>query len=116
MRSWRFPIARVAAGAWLAALTWGSLAPQDSVQGAFAFGDILVHIGGYLGLTLLLLAAQRHPRLLITLGVSMGIGVVMELLQMLTSDRSGSLVDIASNALGAGIAVLIWLIGRRLTS
>lgn len=116
MRSWRYPVARIAAALWLAVLTWGSLAPQESVQGAFTFGDVLVHVAGYLGLTLLLLASQMQPRLLPTFAVSVGIGVIMEGLQLLTSDRSGSLLDIASNAAGAVVGVVIWRIGSRFTS
>jgi VanZ family protein len=46
----------------------------------------------------------------------MGIGILMELLQTLTSDRSGSLLDVASNAAGALIALGAWWIGSRLTS
>jgi VanZ family protein len=116
MNSWRYLFPRGAATLWLAVLTWGSLAPQESVRGAFTFGDVLVHIAGYLGLTLLLLASQRQPRLLVTGAVSVTIGVLMEILQLLTSDRSGSLADIAANAAGAVIAVVIWRIGARITS
>lgn len=116
MSSGRYLIARSAAAVWLVVLTWGSLAPQQSVRGAFTFGDVLVHVAGYLGLTLLLLASQRSPRFIVTLFASLGIGVVMELLQLLTSDRSGSVTDIASNALGAVIGVVVWRIGVRVTS
>jgi VanZ family protein len=116
MSAWRYLIPRLAAAAWLAVLVWGSLAPQESVRGAFTFGDILVHLAGYLGLTLLLLASQRHPRLVITCALSVAIGVVMEVLQSLTSDRSGSWADIAANAVGAVLGVGIWHIGARITS
>lgn len=116
MSTWRYPVARAAAALWLAVLTWGSLAPQESVRGAFTFGDVLVHVAGYLGLTLVLLASQRQPRLLVTCGASVAIGIVMEVLQLLTSDRSGSLPDIAANAVGAVLGVVIWRIGVRLTS
>ena len=112
----RFVVARVAAASWLAALTWGSLAPQEAVQGAFAFGDVAVHIAGYLGLTLLLLASQRRPRLIATALIAVGIGVVMELLQMLTSDRAGSLIDVAANVAGAVVAAGVWRLGARLTN
>jgi VanZ family protein len=112
----RIAVARAAAVVWLAVLTWGSLAPEESVQGAFTFGDVLAHIAGYLGLTLLFLASQRRPRLLLTGAITMGIGILMELLQMLTSDRSGSLLDVASNAAGVLIALGAWWSGSRLTS
>ena len=112
----RFAVARVAAAVWLTVLTWGSLAPQESVRGAFTCGDVLVHIVGYLGLTLLLLASQRAPKLMVTGLIALVIGIVMELLQMLTSDRSGSVLDVASNAVGALIAVAAWRIGSRLTN
>lgn len=116
MSAWRYRAARIASALWLGVITWGSLAPQESVRGAFTFGDVLVHVVGYLGLTLLLVASQRTPRYFVTLGVSVGIGIVMELLQMLTSDRSGSLLDVVANAAGAVIGVVAWRIGARLTS
>jgi len=116
MSAWRYLLPRGAAALWLLVLTWGSLAPQDSVRGAFTFGDVLVHVAGYLGLTLLLLASQRQPRLLVSGAVAVAIGMVMEILQLLTSDRSGSFTDIGANAAGAVIAVVIWRIGERITS
>jgi len=116
MNSWRYLLPRGAATLWVAVLAWGSLAPEESVRGAFTFGDVLAHIAGYLGLTLLLLASQRRPRLLVTAGLSVTIGVLMEVLQLFTSDRSGSLLDIATNAAGVVIAVVIWRLGARITS
>lgn len=97
----RLVITRIAAALWLVALVYGSLAPAEDVQSAYVFGDFVLHAAGYFGLTVLLVLAQREPKIWITAAVAALIGVVMEVLQGFTGDRTPQFTDVLANTLGA---------------
>lgn len=62
------------------------------------------HIAGYFALTLALLWSGMDERR--ALAFSLAYGILMEILQLSVPGRHFGIVDISSNALGAGFAVL----------
>lgn len=108
----RYVVARLLALGWLVILVVGSIAPAEDVQGAYFFGDFILHAFGYFGLTVLFVFAQRRPKLIASAVVAAIIGIALEGLQGLTADRSPSAVDALANALGAAAgAGFFWLRG-----
>ena len=99
----RFIVFRLISACWIAALVYGSLAPADDVQGAYVFGDFVLHAFGYAALTVLLVLSQRHPRIWVAVGAAVALGLALELLQSFTGDRSASVIDVVANATGAAI-------------
>lgn len=99
----RYVITRILAGAWLVVLVLGSIAPADTeaIQPAYIFGDFVLHAAGYFGLTVLLVLAQRQPRIWISAIVAAVVGVVLEGVQGLTADRSPQAMDALANTVGA---------------
>ena len=99
----RYAITRALAAGWLVVLVLGSIAPADTeqIQPAYVFGDFILHAFGYFGLTILLVLAQRAPKILLTAIVSALIGLALEGVQGLTADRTPSAMDALANSLGA---------------
>jgi VanZ family protein len=85
----------------LVVLVLGSIAPASEVEGAYVFGDFILHAFGYFGLTILLVLAQRAPKILLTAILSAVIGLALEGAQGLTADRTPSAMDALANSLGA---------------
>jgi VanZ family protein len=112
----RFIVFRVISAGWIAALVFGSLAPADDVQGAYVFGDFVLHAFGYAALTVLLVLSQRHPRIWVAGGAAVALGLVLEILQSFTGDRSASAIDVVANATGAAVAGAFCWWRRRLTA
>jgi VanZ family protein len=108
----RYVVARLLAAGWLLVLILGSIAPADNVQGAYVFGDFVLHAAGYFGLTVLLVFAQHRPKLIATAVLAALIGIAMEFVQGFTADRTPSAMDALANALGAAVgAGFFWLRG-----
>lgn len=99
----RYAITRALAAGWLVVLVLGSIAPADTeqIQPAYFFGDFILHAFGYFGLTVLLVLAQRAPKILVTAIISAIIGLALEGVQGLTADRTPQGMDALANALGA---------------
>ena len=99
----RYVITRSLAGAWLAVLIVGSVLPADTeeIQPAYLFGDFVLHAFGYFGLTVLLVLAQRNPRILASAIFAAVIGLALEGVQGLTADRDPQVMDALANAVGA---------------
>jgi len=99
----RFWIARIVAAGWLLVLVLGSTAPARSevIQPAYVFGDFVLHAFGYFGLTVLLVLAQRNPRILVSAIVAALIGLALEGVQGLTADRDPQVMDALANTVGA---------------
>ena len=112
----RFIVVRLISACWIAALVYGSLAPADDVQGAYAFGDFVLHAFGYAALTVLLVLSQRHPRIWLAVGAAVALGLALELLQSFTGDRSASVIDVAADATGAAIGSVFCWWRRRLAA
>ena len=92
-------------------LILGSTAPASTevIQPAYVFGDFVLHAFGYFGLTVVLVFAQRQPRIWITAIVAMLIGIAMEGVQALTPDRAMEFSDALANTVGALVgAGFIW--------
>lgn len=100
----------------IAALVYGSLAPVDDVQGAYVFGDFVLHAFGYAALTVLVVLSQRHPRIWVAVGAAVALGLVLEILQSFTGDRSASVIDVVANATGAAIGGAFCWWRRRLAA
>lgn len=99
----RYLITRALALVWLVVLVLGSIAPASEVEGAYLFGDFILHAFGYFGLTILLVLAQRHPRILVSAVIAAVIGIALEGVQGLTADRTPQAMDALANAVGAFI-------------
>lgn len=99
----RYLIPRLLAAGWLVVLVVGSLVPADTeqIRPAYFFGDFVLHAFGYFGLTVLLVLAQRRPRLIASAIVAAIIGIALEGLQGLTADRDPQPMDALANAVGA---------------
>ena len=52
---------------------------------------------------MLLVLSQRNPRIWVTVGTAVALGLVLEILQSFTGDRSASVIDLVANATGAAI-------------
>ena len=93
-------------------LVLGSIAPADDVQGAYLFGDFVLHAFGYFGLTVLFVFSQRQPKLIASAVVAAIIGIALEGVQGLTADRDPQVMDAIANAVGAFAgAGFFWLRG-----
>lgn len=112
----RFIVVRLVSACWIAALVYGSLAPADDVQGAYVFGDFVLHAFGYAALTVLLVLSQRHPRIWVAGGAAVALGLVLEILQSFTGERSASAIDVVANATGAAIGGALCWWRRRLAA
>lgn len=99
----RYLITRALALAWLVVLVLGSVAPAGDVQGAYLFGDFILHAFGYFGLTVLFVLAQRRPKILASAIVAALIGIALEGVQGLTADRTPQVADALANTIGAFI-------------
>jgi len=99
----RYVITRLLAGAWLVVLIVGSVLPADTeeIQPAYLFGDFVLHAFGYFGLTVLLVLAQRNPKILLSAIVAALIGLALEGVQGLTADRDPQVMDALANTVGA---------------
>jgi len=99
----RYVITRLLAGAWLVVLIVGSVLPADTeeIQPAYLFGDFVLHAFGYFGLTVLLVLAQRNPKILFSAIVAALIGLALEGVQGLTADRDPQVMDALANTVGA---------------
>lgn len=99
----RYVITRSLAGAWLVVLIVGSVLPADTeeIQPAYIFGDFVLHAFGYFGLTVLLVLAQRNPRILVSAIVAALIGLALEGVQGMTADRDPQVMDALANTVGA---------------
>ena len=99
----RYVITRSLAGAWLLVLIVGSVLPADTeeIQPAYIFGDFVLHAFGYFGLTVLLVLAQRNPKILLSAIVAALIGLALEGVQGLTADRDPQVMDALANTVGA---------------
>ena len=99
----RYVITRSLAGAWLVVLIVGSVLPADTeeIQPAYLFGDFVLHAFGYFGLTVLLVLAQRNPRILVSAIVAAVIGLALEGVQGMTADRDPQVMDALANTVDA---------------
>ena len=99
----RYVITRSLAGAWLVVLVVGSVLPADTeeIQPAYVFGDFVLHAFGYFGLTVLLVLAQRNPRILASAIVAAVVGLALEGIQGMTADRDPQVMDALANTVGA---------------
>ena len=99
----RYVITRSLAGAWMVVLIVGSVLPADTeeIQPAYLFGDFVLHAFGYFGLTVLLVLAQRNPRILASAIVAALIGLALEGVQGMTADRDPQVMDALANTVGA---------------
>ncbi len=99
----RYVITRSLAGAWLVVLVVGSVLPADTeeIQPAYVFGDFVLHAFGYFGLTVLLVLAQRNPRILASAIVAAVVGLALEGIQGMTADRDPQVMDALANSVGA---------------
>ena len=99
----RYLITRTLAAACLVVLVLGSIAPADTeqIQPAYIFGDFVLHAFGYFGLTVLLVLAQRNPKILLSAIVAALIGLALEGVQGLTADRDPQVMDALANTVGA---------------
>ena len=99
----RYLITRTLAVGWLAVLIVGSVLPADTeqIQPAYFFGDFVLHAFGYFGLTVLLVLAQRNPKILLSAIVAALIGLALEGVQGLTADRDPQVLDALANTVGA---------------
>ena len=105
----RLIVFRLIGAGWIAVLVYGSLAPVDDVQGAYVLGDFVLHAFGYAALTVLVVFSQRHPGVWVAVGAAVALGLVLEILQSFTGDRSASVIDAVANATGAAIGgALCW--------
>ena len=112
----RVIVFRLICAGWIGALVYGSLAPVDDVQGAYVFGDFVLHAFGYAALTVLVALSQRHPRIWVAVGAAVALGLVLEILQSFTGDRSASVIDAVANATGAAIGGAFCWWRRRLAA
>ena len=111
----------LAAGLVFAVLTVASVTGTVPAppQGFGDFWDKYLHFAGYAGLALALAYATAHwrdrpyRRAAIVLGVAVGYGLLMELVQAPLSNRYFSLADALANALGASLVVVWFLVERR---
>lgn len=96
-----------------AVVVWQSLVPPDTIAVAGP-SDKVMHLAGYavLGLLAALSRFPMHP-VLVWLAVS-ALGAVVEVLQSLTPQRSFEALDIAADAVGAGLGVVAGLVLLRL--
>lgn len=79
-------------------------------------GEVLATIGhglAYAVLAGLAVAAQRAPRVLLTLAVVVGYGILLEALQGAFGLRSFQMSDIAANAVGALVGAAAAMLLRR---
>ena len=99
----RYVITRSLASAWLVVLIVGSVLPADTeeIQPAYLFGDFVLHAFGYFGLTVLLVLAQRNPKILASAIVAALIGLALEGVQGMTADRDPQVMDALANTVGA---------------
>ena len=99
----RYVITRSLVGAWLVVLIVGSVLPADTeeMQPAYIFGDFVLHAFGYFGLTVLLVLAQRNPKILASAIVAAVIGLALEGVQGMTADRDPQVMDALANTVGA---------------
>ena len=99
----RYVITRSLAGAWLVVLIVGSVLPADTeeIQPAYLFGDFVLHAFGYFGLTVLLVLAQRNPRILASAIVAALIGLALEGVLGMTADRDPPVMDALANTVDA---------------
>jgi VanZ family protein len=104
---------RVAAGSVAIVIAVASLSPQSPVI-ATGFGDKLDHLTAYLVLSLLM--AVGWPRWIPfgVVGVIIGFGGLLELLQTFSLGRQPDGADFAVNSLGALIGLAIALLIRRM--
>ena len=112
----RVIVFRLICAGWIAALVYGSLAPVDDVQGAYVFGDFVLHAFGYAALTVLVVLSPRHPRIWVAVGAAVALGLVLEILQSFTGDRSATVIDVVANATGAAIGGAFCWWRRRLAA
>jgi len=81
-----------------------------------------LHFLGYMGLAIVLSYASatvRRPQSQILLGVfvvTVGCGIAVEVLQLTLPTRTFSVLDMAINALGAGVGVTLWYLFDRLVA
>jgi VanZ family protein len=80
--------------------------------------SLLFHLVGYAVLSVSLsaaLASQRSLRRSVALAVlfATGYGAAIEALQLAIPYRTGDLLDVAVNALGALVGSLLWLLSKR---
>jgi VanZ family protein len=98
---------RIGFGLVLVAITIGSLLPGDAVGAVGTLPDWLRHGFGYFLLGLLAaLAFTTVPRWIVFLGV-FAYGALIEVLQPIVADRDFELTDMAANAVGAALGVLV---------
>ena len=110
----RVIVFRLICAGWIAALVYGSLASVDDVQGAYVFGDFVLHAFGYAALTVLVVLSQRHPRIWVAVGAAVALGLVLEILQSFTGDRSATVIDVVANATGAGKESTVMIVHCRI--
>lgn len=92
---------------------WASLAPSASLPTVQVW-DKLAHAVNYAVLTLLLLAVQAKPRLLLSMLLMVAFGAVIEVVQAQTGYRRGEWLDLLANTVGVVSAAVAWLLSRRL--
>lgn len=115
MRQWGNRGRWAVVAAYMAGMGYYSLVPRVSgpVSSAFAvLGDRVLHLGGYLLLTVLAAWALRGSaarRSLQAAVLAFCYGVVLELAQFAVPERTVSAMDLLFNAIGCGLGVaMMW--------
>lgn len=100
-------VARVLLVVGLAAVTWASLEPADRLPATPEVSDKVLHFGAYAVLGAIAALAQRRPRVVLTVVLLSGFGLLLEFLQGRTTYREFELRDLLADALGAAFGALL---------
>ncbi len=103
--------ARIAFAGCLAGIAWASLLPPEQLPSDPRVSDKVLHAAGYALLGALAVASGL--RWWAAVAVVVGIGLALELAQLLTGYRSFEWTDLAADAVGAALgASVMWLVLR----
>jgi VanZ family protein len=97
--------ARIAFAACVVVVVVASLVPSEDVPGSTLLSDKLTHALGYAVLAGLGMLAGMRPA--VAAGTAIGLGLLLECAQLLTGYRSFEWLDLAADAAGAVVAVLL---------
>lgn len=101
----------------LVAITWVSLEPADRLPPSPNVSDKVLHFAAYALLGAIAALAQRKPRVILTVVLLTGFGLLLEFLQGRTSYRAFEMRDLLADALGAAFgALLVAVLVRALSS
>jgi VanZ family protein len=101
----RIAVARTILVLGLAAVAWASLLPPDDIPSGVLGSDKAMHAIGYAGLGFLASAAALRP--VVSVAVLVAFGLLLEIAQRMTGYRSFEWLDLAADALGAVLGVVV---------